>query len=85
MAAIIACPSCGFPLDGNPVNVLNQISQVPKVCGILCATATLADRGGRQRVRSLRRRRDRRHSARVEPDTDIATRKNLSRAAAYEL
>jgi adenosine/AMP kinase len=76
-----------FLRDGFPVNVLNQIKQVPEVCRIFCATAnplqilvaeTEAGRGVVGVVDGL-------PPAGVETEDDVAARKQLLRAIGYKL
>lgn len=76
-----------FLRDGYPVNVLNQIKQVPEVCRIFCATAnplqilvaeTEVGRGVVGVVDGL-------PPAGVETDEDVAARKQLLRAIGYKL
>lgn len=76
-----------FLRDGYPVNVLNQIKQVPEVCRIFCATAnplevlvaeTEAGRGVVGVVDGL-------PPAGVETDDDVIARKQLLRSIGYKL
>jgi adenosine/AMP kinase len=76
-----------FLADGYPVNVLNQIKQVPEVCHITCATANdvaviVAETDvGRGIVGVI----DGQPPLGVETDVDVADRKNLLRAIGYKL
>jgi uncharacterized protein len=73
--------------DGYPVNVLNQIKQVPEVCRIFCATANPLEilvaetDAGRGVVGVV----DGQPPAGVETDEDVAARKQLLRAIGYKL
>lgn len=73
--------------DGYPVNVLNQLKQVPEVCSIFCATANpveiiVAETAlGRGVVGVV----DGSPPAGVEGDADIAERRQLLRAIGYKL
>jgi hypothetical protein len=73
--------------DGFPVNVLNQVKQVPEVCTVFCATANRVEvlvaetdlgRGVVGVVDGL-------PPAGVETDADEADRKALLRAIGYKL
>lgn len=73
--------------DGYPVNVLNQVKQVPEVCHVFCATAnplqlvvaeTELGRGVVGVIDGYRPRG-------VETDADVADRKALLRALGYKL
>ncbi len=76
-----------FLQNGYPVNVLNQLKQVPEVCGIFCATANRVEilvaetELGRGIVGVI----DGQPPARVEGDADVADRKTLLRAIGYKL
>jgi uncharacterized protein len=76
-----------FLADGYPVNVLNQLKQVPEVCRVFCATAnpvqvlvaeTELGRGIVGVVDGL-------VPAGVESEADVAARKQLLRAIGYKL
>jgi adenosine/AMP kinase len=76
-----------FLRDGYPVNVLNQLKQVPEVCTIHCATAnpveilvveTELGRGIAGVVDGFR-------PAGVETDDDVADRRQLLRVIGYKL
>lgn len=75
-----------FLRDGFPINVLNQLKQVPEVCGIFCATANpveivVAETDlGRGIVGVI----DGRVPAGVESESDVADRKALLRAIGYK-
>lgn len=76
-----------FLREGYPVNVLNQLQQVPEVCGIFCATANpveivVAESSmGRGIVGVI----DGRPPAGVESDADVAERRQLLRTIGYKL
>ena len=76
-----------FLREGYPVNVLNQLQQVPEVCGILCATANpveivVAESDlGRGIVGVI----DGRPPAGVESEADVAERRQLLRTIGYKL
>jgi hypothetical protein len=76
-----------FLLNGFPVNVLNQVKQVPEVCRIYCATAnpvqvivgeTAAGRGILGVV-------DGGTPLGVETESDVAARRHLLRQIGYKL
>ena len=76
-----------FLLNGFPVNVLNQVKQVPEVCRIYCATAnpvqvivgeTAAGRGILGVV-------DGGTPLGVETESDVAARRDLLRQIGYKL
>jgi adenosine/AMP kinase len=73
--------------EGYPVNVLNQIKQVPEVCGIFCATANpvavlvaVTDQG-----RGVVGVVDGGSPLGVETDADIVDRRSLLRTIGYKL
>ena len=76
-----------FLREGYPVNVLNQLQQVPEVCGIFCATANpveivVAESDlGRGIVGVI----DGRPPAGVESEADVAERRQLLRTIGYKL
>lgn len=73
--------------DGYPVNVLNQLKQVPEVCGIFCATANPVEIVvvrtdlGRGIVGVI----DGRPPAGIETDEDVVDRRRLLRTIGYKL
>jgi adenosine/AMP kinase len=76
-----------FLREGFPVNVLNQIKQVPEVCAVHCATANpvgivvAQTETGRGVVGVV----DGAPPLGVEGDEDVAARKSLLRAIGYKL
>lgn len=76
-----------FLTDGFPVNVLNQVKQVPEVCHVFCATANPVQlvvaqtELGRGVIGVI----DGRSPAGVETDADAADRRALLRAIGYKL
>jgi uncharacterized protein len=76
-----------FLEDGYPVNVLNQIKQVPEVCGIFCATANpvalvvARNELGGGIVGVI----DGQAPAGVETDEDVIARRQLLRDLGYKL
>lgn len=76
-----------FLTEGYPVNVLNQIKQVPEVCHVLCATANRVEvviaetELGRGIVGVI----DGEPPKGVESDADITERKQLLRKVGYKL
>ena len=76
-----------FLREGYPVNVLNQLQQVPEVCGIFCATANpveivVAESSmGRGIVGVI----DGGPPAGVESEADVAERRQLLRTIGYKL
>jgi adenosine/AMP kinase len=76
-----------FLEDGYPVNVLNQLKQVPEVCGIFCATANpvalvvARTDAGRGIVGVI----DGGVPAGIESDDDVAVRRQLLRDIGYKL
>jgi adenosine/AMP kinase len=76
-----------FLREGFPVNVLNQVKQVPEVCAIHCATANpvgivIAEHNGGRGVAGVI---DGAPPLGVESDGDIAARKDLLRTIGYKL
>ncbi len=74
-----------FLREGFPVNVLNQLRQVPEVCGIFCATANqvevvVAETGQGRGVLGVV---DGESPLGVETDEDVAARTELLRALGY--
>jgi uncharacterized protein len=75
-------------LDGAyPVNVLNQIKQVPEVCGIFCATANPVEIVVARTAlgRGILGVIDGSSPTGVETDADVADRHQLLRAIGYKL
>jgi uncharacterized protein len=76
-----------FLTDGYPVNVFNQLKQVPEVCGIFCATVNAVEVVvsetdlGRGIVGVI----DGLVPAGAETDADVADRKQLLRTIGYKL
>jgi adenosine/AMP kinase len=76
-----------FVREGYPVNVLNQIKQVPEVCGIYCATANAVEvvvaetTLGRAIVGVV----DGAPPVGVENESDVVARRALLRAIGYKL
>jgi adenosine/AMP kinase len=76
-----------FVREGFPVNVLNQVKQVPEVCTIHCATANpveiviAATEAGRGVVGVI----DGAAPLGVESEADVAERRSLLRAIGYKL
>lgn len=76
-----------FLREGYPVNVLNQVKQVPEVCSIYCATANPAEiivaetTQGRGVVGVV----DGGSPLGVETEEDVAARRQLLRAIGYKL
>jgi adenosine/AMP kinase len=76
-----------FLREGFPVNVLNQVKQVPEVCAIFCATANpvgvvIAETEAGRGVAGVI---DGAPPLDVESDADVAARKSLLRAIGYKL
>jgi len=76
-----------FLREGFPVNVLNQIKQVPEVCGIFCATANPVEVviAETAQGRSILGVIDGESPLGVENDEDIAERHDLLRKIGYKL
>ena len=76
-----------FLRDGFPVNVLNQVKQVPEVCRIYCATANPVEvivgetEAGRGIVGVI----DGGPPLGVETESDVAARHELLRTIGYKL
>jgi hypothetical protein len=76
-----------FLREGYPVNVLNQVKQVPEVCRIYCATANPVEvlvvetEAGRGIVGVV----DGGSPLGVESDDDVVARKELLRKIGYKL
>ena len=76
-----------FLADGYPVNVLNQIKQVPEVCRVFCATANplqvlvAETEAGRGVVGVI----DGESPLGVETDDDVMARRQLLRTIGYKL
>jgi len=75
-----------FLRDGFPVNVLNQLKQVPEVCGIFCATANpvqvvVAETGHGRAILGVV---DGATPLGVESDEDVAARRELLRTLGYK-
>jgi adenosine/AMP kinase len=76
-----------FLREGFPVNVLNQVKQVPEVCAIHCATANpvgilIAESETGRGVAGVI---DGERPLGVESDDDVAARKSLLRTIGYKL
>jgi hypothetical protein len=76
-----------FLREGFPVNVLNQVKQVPEVCRVFCATANpvelvLAETAQGRGILGVV---DGGMPLGVETDEDVASRKALLRAIGYKL
>ena len=76
-----------FLREGFPVNVLNQVKQVPEVCRIFCATANPVEVviGATERGRAVLGVVDGAAPAGVESDDDAAERHELLRRIGYKL
>jgi adenosine/AMP kinase len=76
-----------FLRDGYPVNVLNQLKQVPEVCRIFCATANVVEVivATTERGRGVLGVVDGEVPLGVETDEDVATRRALLRTIGYKL
>lgn len=76
-----------FLREGFPVNVLNQVKQVPEVCSIYCATANavqvvVAETASGRGILGVV---DGGSPLGVETDADVADRKRLLRDVGYKL
>ncbi len=76
-----------FLREGYPVNVLNQVKQVPEVCQIYCATANAVEvvLAETPQGRAILGVVDGRPPLGVEGEDDIAARKALLRQIGYKL
>ena len=75
-----------FLREGFPVNVLNQLKQVPEVCRIFCATANPVEVivAATERGRGVLGVVDGAPPLGVESDPDVAARRELLRALGYK-
>ena len=75
-----------FLREGYPVNVLNQLKQVPEVCGIFCATANPVEVvvAETEQGRGVLGVVDGGTPVGVETDEDVATRSELLRTIGYK-
>jgi len=73
--------------EGYPVNVLNQLKQVPEVCTIYCATANPVEVviAETARGRAIIGVVDGSPPVGVEDENDVAERRRLLRTIGYEL
>lgn len=76
-----------FLREGFPVNVLNQIKQVPEVCRIFCATANPVEViiAASEQGRGIMGVIDGAAPLGVETDEDVAARRQLLRDIGYKL
>jgi adenosine/AMP kinase len=76
-----------FLRDGYPVNVLNQLKQVPEVCRIICATANPVEVviGETPQGRGVLGVIDGEVPLGVETEEDVAERSDLLRTLGYKL
>ncbi len=76
-----------FLRDGYPVNVLNQLKQVPEVCRIICATANPVEVviGETPQGRGVLGVIDGEVPLGVETEEDVAERRDLLRTLGYKL
>jgi hypothetical protein len=76
-----------FLREGYPVNVLNQVKQVPEVCRIYCATANPVEvvLGQTPRGRSILGVIDGGSPLGVETEEDVTARQELLRTIGYKL
>jgi len=74
-----------FVREGFPVNVLNQLKQVPEVCTIFCATANPVEVvvGETQQGRGILGVVDGEMPVGVETEQDVAARSELLRTLGY--
>lgn len=76
-----------FLREGYPVNVLNQVKQLPEVCGVYCATANpvevvLAETPSGRAILGVV---DGASPLGVETEADVAVRRELLRSIGYKL
>ena len=76
-----------FLREGFPVNVLNQVKQVPEVCGVYCATANPVEvvLAETPRGRAILGVVDGAPPLGVETEADVAARRELLRSIGYKL
>ena len=76
-----------FLRAGYPVNVLNQVKQVPEVCGVYCATANAVEvvLAETPQGRAILGVVDGASPVGVETEEDVATRQDLLRTIGYKL
>ncbi len=76
-----------FLREGYPVNVLNQIKQVPEVCRVFCATANAVEVviGATPQGRAILGVVDGSSPLGVESEDDVASRRELLRRIGYKL
>ena len=76
-----------FLREGYPVNVLNQLKQVPEVCRIFCATANAVEVviGETEQGRGILGVIDGEVPLGVESDDDVTARSELLRTLGYKL
>jgi uncharacterized protein len=76
-----------FLREGFPVNVLNQVKQVPEVCRVYCATANPVEVvvAGTPEGRGILGVVDGGSPLGVETEEDVAARRDLLRAIGYKL
>ena len=76
-----------FVRDGYPVNVLNQLKQVPEVCSLYCATANRVEvvLAETELGRGVLGVIDGSGPLGVETEADVSDRKSLLRAIGYKL
>jgi uncharacterized protein len=76
-----------FLREGYPVNVLNQVKQVPEVCRIFCATANPVEvvLTETERGRAILGVVDGATPLGVEAEEDVAARRDLLRTIGYKL
>jgi uncharacterized protein len=76
-----------FLREGYPLNVLNQLKQVPEVCGIYCATANVVEVVIAETAlgRSIIGVVDGSPPVGVENEADVAERRQLLRSIGYKL
>jgi hypothetical protein len=76
-----------FLREGYPVNVLNQVKQVPEVCRIYCATANPVEvvLAATEQGRAILGVVDGGSPLGVETEEDVAARRDLLRQIGYKL